>query len=489
MTEEAPSRSMQPGRSGRWAPGVFALLCALGTSCLTPRDSDSLEEGSVEELGEMIVRRGATPVQGTEKEEPVDADAIPDDPYALPDLDTAAAMQEALESHPRPPELPESAERNPYLRFGERILVKNDAAGIQFITKPYPMPPGKAAKLIELIAAMEPFAFAPRPDADPATGLRGPHVPDVIQYQVLASWDREFYGDLATPVPKPSSPVEVSDIMVVTATGDLLEEFEYFLDTFSAGVPQIELEAKIIEIVDTNTTDIGISPIDDTTPIFGFGDSNFVRGLNYNFGNASDPFEALLTLGAVQDQVAFNAVLEVVQTWQNVSIDSRPKTVVRAGGTAQLESTLEIPFLQVGSITPTGGFNATLDFKKVGVKLYISPRVVGSRMLALEVNLEGSQAVGQQRTVATDEGTGVDVPIIATRSARTVVYLEPGQTLVIGGLTQERSQDVVNKIPLLGDIPLLGHLFRSTFKQIEKEHVIFAISPRIIQSSEFQPEL
>ncbi len=488
MTEQAPLRLNADRRSPWGLCGAFVLL-ALGSACTSAPKAG--EEGSVEDLGEMIVRRGAQPVLGTESETPVDPDSLEEDPYALPDLDTAAALQEALEAEPRGPELPEPAELSPYIRFGERILVKTDGEGTQFITKPYTMPVGKAAKLIELITAMEPFAFVPRPAPEPETGVAAALVPGVVQYQVLGSWDSEYYGNLAAEVPAASGPVELSDVIIVTATGNMLAEFEYFLDTFSAGVPQIELEAKIIEIVDTNTTDIGIRGVDEDTPIFGFGDSNFIKSLGYNFGNASDPFEALLTLGAVQDQVAFNAVLEVVQTWQNVSIDSRPKTVVRAGGIAQLESALEIPFFNVGSITPNGGFNATIDYKRVGVKLYICPRVVGSKMLALEVRLEGSQAVGLQRTVSTaeDSSSGIDVPIIAYRTARTVVYLEPGQTLVIGGLTQERSQDVVSKIPLLGDIPLLGHLFRSTFKQIEKEHVIFAISPRIIQRSEFQPEL
>ena len=80
-------------------------------------------------------------------------------------------------------------------------------------------------------------------------------------------------------------------------------------------------------------------------------------------------------------------------------------------------------------------------------------------------------------------------PQIAYRTAKTVVYLEPGQTLVIGGLSQNREREIVSKVPILGDIPLLGYLFRSTFKQREKQTVLFAISPRIIQSADFETDL
>jgi type II secretory pathway component GspD/PulD (secretin) len=59
---------------------------------------------------------------------------------------------------------------------------------------------------------------------------------------------------------------------------------------------------------------------------------------------------------------------------------------------------------------------------------------------------------------------------------------------VIGGLTSQRDRDLVNKVPILGDIPLLGLLFRSTFTRKENQHVLFAISPRILQHSDFETE-
>ncbi len=108
----------------------------------------------------------------------------------------------------------------------------------------------------------------------------------------------------------------------------------------------------------------------------------------------------------------------------------------------------------------------------------------------MEVHLQGSQQVGTLATLAVGEGSGlIEVPVIAYRTAKTLVYLEPGQTLVIGGLTQEREQEIINKVPILGDIPLLGFFFRSTFTSVERQHVLFAISPRIIQRSDFDTDI
>jgi len=299
---------------------------------------------------------------------------------------------------------------------------------------------------------------------------------------ILENWDQEYYSDLAAPLSKAANAVNVSDVLVVTAEPDELEEFEAFLDLFSAGVPQIELEAKIIEITDTDSLDVGVKGSGL------FGSANFVKGFDVNLPNSSDAVEALLTLGAVQDGATFDAMIEAVAGWQNVTIETRPKTVVRAGGLARLESTVDIPFVDIKTLSDTGAFTSGISYRSTGVKLYITPRVVGSTALALDVQLENSQAVRFQTVFDTSDGT-LSVPVIASRTARTIVYLEPGQTLLIGGLTQESTQEVVNKIPILGDIPILGLLFRSTFKEKSREHVIFAISPRIIQRGDLGESL
>jgi general secretion pathway protein D len=79
-------------------------------------------------------------------------------------------------------------------------------------------------------------------------------------------------------------------------------------------------------------------------------------------------------------------------------------------------------------------------------------------------------------------------PIISKRSAKTVVYLEPGQAVILGGLITERTAEIDNKVPLLGDIPVLGYLFKSTFKRKEQTNVLFFIRPRILQGSDVNRE-
>lgn len=455
---------------------ALLLLFAVAAACRAPEESS--KEGSLEELGALL--DDAQPVQGTQVE---GSEALERDPYALAEPDAV------------PPPAPEEFEvealprQDPYIRFGERIIVRMGVGGEAFITKPYSMPTTKGAKLVQLLSALEPFPFRQRPSpADPAVEVP-PLDPGVLEYQILPGWDEEFYSDLVAPesgkeyMPKAPTAVTLSDVFVVTATYGLLEQFEEFLDLFAAGaVPQIELEAKIIEVIETDQLDYG------GRASFIFSDTNFVQGIDFNLPNVAGTTEAILDLGAVQSSMAFDAVIQAIRTWDNVQIESKPKTVVRAGGVAYIESTTEIPFSEIKTITTNADFTAGTVYKKVGVQLYISPRIIGTKMLALDVHLVGSQQVGSQTTFTSASGQVIEVPVIAYRTAKTVVYLEPGQTLLIGGLTTQRDRELVNKVPILGDIPLLGLLFRSKFTRAEKQHVLFAISPRILQHADFETE-
>jgi len=486
-----PGALILPPKAAAALQAVPACLLAVGLlvlGCQAPRPGADGETGTVEEIGALMAEEGEVePVLGQVEEGRTAG--IVTDPNALADPDSVEFIPESEESF---------IEESPYILFGERIVVREFEEGPTFITKPYTLPVGKAQKVAELLTALQPFPYRQRPEPNAETGEFPPLDPTLVEYQILGAWDTEYYTNFIPlmaelpAAPTAATPVDISDIFVVTATAELLVEFEDFLDLFAAGgIPQIEIEAKIIEIVESDTLDVGVKPIDDDTPIFQFGSANFVKAFSFDLPNFAESTEALLALGAVQNSFEFNAILEAVQGWQNVSIESRPKTVVRAGGVARIDSSRELPFLDVKTLAPDGTFTTAIQYKRIGIQLVVSPRVIGSSTLALEVHLEGSQQVGTQATLSVGGGGGglIEVPVIAYRTAKTLVYLEPGQTLVIGGLTQEREQEIVNKVPILGDIPLLGFFFRSTFTSVERQHVLFAISPRIIQRSDFDTDL
>lgn len=383
---------------------------------------------------------------------------------------------------------------NPYLIFGERIIPRADGR----ITKPYPLPVGRGQKLLHMMALFGGFPLDFHivkadnvPDGNSALlGPGGSEDPNVVQVVLLEKWDVELYQDFSSPS-TPNNPwpgnnksLEIADWFVVTAAPNLLLDVESFINLFAASVPQIEIEASVVEVTDLDELDYGVRQVGDD-PIFGFPDGTFVKSLGYSVPNSVDQNEALLQIGAIQDGVVFNAILEAIQGWENVEITTQPRIAVREGGVAEILNTQDIPFFSFSGISATGNFTANLQYKEVGVKLSVAPRVVGTNTLALNLFIEASQQIGTSISFVTDGGSEIAAPVIAKRQARTVVYLEQGQAIVLGGLVSERTVEVQRKVPVLGDLPLLGLLFRSDRTRKERTNVLFFIRPRILQGADF----
>ncbi len=374
------------------------------------------------------------------------------------------------------PEEPE-IERNPYVVFGRRIKANPDGT----IVKPFPLRAGTGSKMVKLIEDYGNF-----PLWTEALGP-GPSTVDTVKLDLIESHDVELYQDLRNPAFGDAKPVTLADWLVVTTGFDLLLEVEGFINLFAAGVPQVEIEAKIVEISFRESLDWGITQ-DGNTPIFQGRGNTFFRDFSYQLPNTADIPNGMATIGGILDGIQFNAVVQFLAGQDNVSIISQPKIAVREGGRAEIINRERIPFVQVNSINPTGGINASLDYVDTGIQLYVVPRVVGTDTVALNIDIEAAQQSGSVPTVVTtdadDNENLIETPVVATRSARTIVYLEPGQAVILGGLLSERNVERERKVPFLGDIPLLGYLFKSKYIEKQQTNVLFFIRPRILQGSD-----
>ena len=382
---------------------------------------------------------------------------------------------ESTVAPPAPP--PESQSENPYLVFGERIQVYPSG----LIMKPYPLRVGTGEKLLKLLQVYGSFPIW-QPGGEPQTLSQ-------VRLELESKWDLELFSDLrAAAETAEGKPVGVADWLIVTTGPEMLKEVESFINIFAAGVPQIEIEAKIVEVIVSDSMDLGVTPINSTTPIFGFPDGTFVDSFNYNLPNSAGGLGSFLALGGVQDGVAINAILQALSTYENVSIISRPKIAVREGGKAEILNTQKIPNLNISNVSTDGKYSGSVAYEEVGIKLFVIPRVVGTQTVALSIDIEASAQTGSAVTFTPSVGPPVSNPIISRRAAKTVVYLEPGQAVILGGLITERIVDTENKVPLLGDIPLLGYFFKSTFKRKEQANVLFFIRPRILQGADVNRE-
>ena len=163
-------------------------------------------------------------------------------------------------------------------------------------------------------------------------------------------------------------------------------------------------------------------------------------------------------------------VLHLIQEKRNAEILASPRALVVSGQSATIKAVEEIPYQEVID-TATGGANAmtSTEFKDVGVTLRVEATVTDGNNIFLHVETI--------QNVAT--GSSAGIPVVDTREATTSLLLEDGQTVVMGGLRREEKTKQIDQIPILGDLPLIGLLFRSVNTVSVHSELVVLLSPRI----------
>ena len=167
-------------------------------------------------------------------------------------------------------------------------------------------------------------------------------------------------------------------------------------------------------------------------------------------------------------------VVAMLQQKKDVEILASPRVMVLSGKTASIESVRELPYNEVID-TSQGGSMSSTQFKKVGVTLNVTATLTEEDLIFLNVNSEQNVTVGESLT---------NVPIVDTRNTRSEVLLKDGQVVIIGGLRRKEITKQVNQIPILGDIPLIGLLFKYTNTVVYNTELIVFLSPHIYTEPE-----
>lgn len=164
-------------------------------------------------------------------------------------------------------------------------------------------------------------------------------------------------------------------------------------------------------------------------------------------------------------------VLHALQQTRDVDILASPNTLVVSGQSATIQAVEEIPYKELID-SATGGQEAlsTTQFKEVGVTLQVTATVTDGNNIFVAVTAEQNV-----RTGVSEQG----VPVVDTRRANTSLLLEDGQIVVMGGLRRQEKTLEVSQIPLLGDLPVIGHLFRSRRTVTNRSELVVLLSPHI----------
>jgi pilus assembly protein CpaC len=179
-------------------------------------------------------------------------------------------------------------------------------------------------------------------------------------------------------------------------------------------------------------------------------------------------------LGGALFKSGLGGVLRALATKNLAKMLAEPNLLVRSGQVGRFLAGSKIPISVVSGVGAISG--TTIEYIDVGVKLKFRPSVLENGLISLKIDpAEVSSISG---TLAVN-----GYPIIDTREIRTEVRLRDGESLVLAGLLSEEAVKTMSKIPILGDIPILGALFRSTQDDMKQKELVFFISPKIVAAN------
>ncbi len=172
--------------------------------------------------------------------------------------------------------------------------------------------------------------------------------------------------------------------------------------------------------------------------------------------------------------------LYFLSTNTNLTVLSSPHILVRDNEEASIDVGKEVPILSTETVSSvdiqgSAGIDRKIEYRNVGVILKVKPHVSEEGFVTLEISQESSSA--EKNTVS-----GIDSPVILTRKINTTLMVQNEHTIVLGGIIDRRTDTVVKRVPLLGDIPLLGKLFSYESREKNNTELIIMITPHVIDS-------
>ncbi|EMU2008042.1 type IV pilus secretin PilQ [Neisseria gonorrhoeae] len=277
-----------------------------------------------------------------------------------------------------------------------------------------------------------------------------------------------------------------TNTLIVTDTRSVIEKFRKLIDELDVPAQQVMIEARIVEAADGFSRDLGVKfgatgrkKLKNETSAFGWG-------VNSGFGGG-DKWEAQtkinLPVAAAANSIslvraissgALNLELSASESLSKTKTLANPRVLTQNRKEAKIESGYEIPFTVTAA---SGGGNSTnTELKKAVLGLTVTPNITpdGQIIMTVKINKDSpAQCASGNNTIL----------CISTKSLNTQAMVENGGTLIVGGIYEENNGNTLTKVPLLGDIPVIGNLFKTRGKKTDRRELLIFITPRIIDTA------
>ncbi len=263
-----------------------------------------------------------------------------------------------------------------------------------------------------------------------------------------------------------------SNRIVVTDTAAKIEQIRKIIQTFDQKEQEVLIEAKIVQIVLNDEHKMGV---DWEAIVSDYHSLNLKNSFNI-LGNTEKSEK--LSVGTISKD-DYSVLLEALDTVGKTNILSSLRVRALNNKEAKiLVGSTEEPYVTTTTTTHSSGPTTTTEsanFIEVGVKLHVTPMVHQDGFIAMKIQPELSAVT---RNVTT--GNNHTVAVVETSEAETTVTVQDGVTIVLGGLIKDEKIESIKKIPLLGDLPLVGFAFRNEGEMLRRTELVIFLTPRII---------
>lgn len=278
---------------------------------------------------------------------------------------------------------------------------------------------------------------------------------------------------------------EGTNALIIAASAQDYEVIAEIIEKLDIVREQVLVEMLIMEVSEDGLNEIGIDwatidgPVENSVRYFGA--TNFGPRLDFLSGDLEG-----LAVGAwrgTESDVRIGAILHALEKTSGVNILSTPHITTSNHSTAKIIVGENRAFVTQSRITETADLITptvikTFEYKDVGISLEITPHISQGGLVRLEIDSEFSKLIEDVTSPSTD------TPTTAKRQAQTVVSMNSGSTIVIGGLIRDDKTNIEKKIPLVGDLPLIGGLFKFQKERLQKTNLLMFITPYVVSSQE-----
>jgi len=274
---------------------------------------------------------------------------------------------------------------------------------------------------------------------------------------------------------------EGTNALIVTASAQDFQVIADIIDKLDIVREQVIVDMLIVEVSEDTLKEIGIdwATIDDAVAdsVRFFGATNFGPRVDFISGDWEG-----FSVGAWKQTGSgqgIAAILQALEKKSGVNILSKPNIVTSNHNKAKIVVGDNIPFVMSSRLTEPGAGTLeairTFEYRDVGITLEVTPHVSQSGLVRLQIKSEFTKFI--------DTGS-IDTQRTTKREAETNITMNSGSTVVIGGLIRDDKVTVEKKIPLVGDIPLVGELFKSRRDQLQKTNLLMFITPHVMGSQD-----